>query len=171
MSWPDDKVLLYTTHRAALIEYALPIVGDRTRAEDVVQEAFMRFAPQEGSADADVKRPLGYLYRIVRNLAYDLTRRRAVEDRALKDDRSWWKVPTDAGTPEQDLSHRQQLDALEAALAALPESVRRAVTMHRSGDFTLQQIADALDVSLNTAHRWVRQGIARVAMHLAQPDD
>lgn len=170
MSWHDDKMVLYTTHRAALIEYALPIVGDRTRAEDVVQEAFIRFAPQ-GSADADVQHPLGYLYRIVRNLAYDLTRRRAIEDRALKDDRSWWKVPSDATTPEQDLSHRQQLDALEAALAELPEPVRRAVTMHRSGDFTLQKIADTLGVSLNTAHRWVRQGIARVAMHLAQPDD
>ncbi len=170
MSWPDDKVLLYTTHRAALIEYALPIVGDRTRAEDVVQEAFMRFAPQ-GSVEADIQNPLGYLYRIVRNLAYDLTRRRAVEDRVLKDDRSWWKAPSDTLTPEQDLSHRQQLDALEAALAELPPLVRRAVTMHRSGDFTLQQIADTLDVSLNTAHRWVRQGIARVAMNLAQPDD
>ena len=170
MSWPDEKVLLYTTHRAALVEYALPIVGDRTRAEDVVQEAFMRFVPQ-GSAEADVQNPLGYLYRIVRNLAYDLTRRRAVEDRALRDDRSWWKVPSDARTPEQDLSHREQLAAVEAALAELPPPVRRAVTMHRSGDFTLQQIADALDVSLNTAHRWVRQGIARVAMRLAQPDD
>ncbi|MCD6074877.1 MAG: hypothetical protein K0Q70_1760, partial [Rhodospirillales bacterium] len=38
------KLTLFLTHRTALIDYAAPIVGDRSRAEDVVQEAFIRFS-------------------------------------------------------------------------------------------------------------------------------
>lgn len=71
MAAANEKVQLYLAHRGALVEYALPIVGDRMRADDVVQEAFIRFAPDK----ALIGQPLGYLYRIVRNLAYGFTRR------------------------------------------------------------------------------------------------
>jgi RNA polymerase sigma-70 factor (ECF subfamily) len=161
---------LYTTHRAALIEYAVPLVGDRTRAEDVVQEAFIRFSPQNSAADRELESPLGYLYRIVRNLAYDLRRRRTVEERVIGDDRSWWKAPTEVRTPEEDVGYRQQLDEINQLLADSPQ-VQQAFNMHRGGGYTLQEIARELGVSVNTAHRLVRQGLARVAMHLASPED
>lgn len=168
----DEKVQLYLTHRAALVEYALPIVGDRMRAEDVVQEAFLRFVPPvPSSPDSVVSQPLSYLYRIVRNLAYDLTRRRAAEQRYSKEAPSWWMVPATPRTPEQELSHRQDLEQIEAVLAALPPQMRQAVEMHRLGGFTLQQIADALGVSLNTAHRWVREGVVKVAIRLGVPQE
>lgn len=162
MTAADEKVQLYLSHRAALVEYALPIVGDRMRAEDVVQEAFIRFAPD----NAPIGQPLGYLYRIVRNLAYDFTRRRAAEQRHGGEGRAWWLVPATPRTPEQDLSHRQDLDQVEAVLAGLPPHVRRAVEMHRLGGHTLQEIADELGVSVNTAHRWVREAVVKLAVRL-----
>ncbi|MGU9546296.1 sigma factor, partial [Bacillus cereus] len=73
----DDKLKLYLAHRAALLDYAAPIVGCRSRAEDVVQEAWLRFSRQE--EDAAIRHPASYLYRIVRNLSLDLTRRSATE--------------------------------------------------------------------------------------------
>ncbi len=168
----DDKVQLYLAHRAALVEYALPIVGDRMRAEDVVQEAFIRFAPDGASAtDATVNQPLNYLYRIVRNLAYDFTRRRAAEHRHRDEVRSWWLVPATPRTPEQELGHRQDVEQVEAVLADLRPPVRRAVEMHRLGGHTLQEIADELGVSVNTAHRWVREAVVKLAVRLATPDD
>lgn len=169
MNWPEDKVRLYAIHRAALIEYAVPIVGDRTRAEDIVQEAFIRYTP--AAAGNDIRNPLGYLCRIVRNLAYDLGRRRAAEHRVLKDDRSWWREPTETATPEKTLSDRQQLREVQAALSSLPPQVRQALNMHRGGGHTFQEIADALGVSVNTAFRWVNEGVAHVATHLASSDD
>lgn len=170
MSWAADKVHLYSTHRAALIEYALPIVGDRGRAEDVVQEAFMRFSPQE-AIDADVQRPLGYLYRIVRNLALDLTRRRAAEERVLGDDRSWWVIPTAVRTPEQELSHDEHLREIDRMLVDASPVVQRAVNLHRIHGFTLQQIAQALGISVSSAHRSVQEGLSLIALHLSLPDD
>jgi len=162
-------VRLYAAHRATLIEYAMPIVGDRARAEDVVQEAFIRYSPP--AAGADIQNPLGYLCRIVRNLAYDLSRRRATETRVLKDDRSWWKEPAGAATPEKTASDREQLREVHEALALLSPQVRQAVNMHRGGAHTYEQIADALGVSVNTAYRWVQEGVAEIATHLASSED
>lgn len=167
MSWPDDKVRLYAAHRATLVDYAMPIVGDRARAEDVVQEAFIRYSP---AATADIQNPLGYLCRIVRNLAYDISRKRTAENRILKDDRSWWKEPTGMATPEQTASDREQLREVHEALALLSPQVRQAVNMHRGGAHTYQQIADSLGVSVNTAYRWVQEGVAQIATHLASSD-
>jgi RNA polymerase sigma factor (sigma-70 family) len=162
----DERVQLFMAHRAALIEYALPIVGDRMRAEDVVQEAFLRFAPAQGAPSA-VGKQLGYLYSIVRNLAFDLTRRRATELRHQKAETSWWMVPATPRTPEEELSHLQDLELVETVLAELPPKVRQAVEMHRVGGHTLQEIAERLDVSLNTAHRWVREGVVKLALRLS----
>jgi RNA polymerase sigma-70 factor (ECF subfamily) len=168
----DERLQIYLAHRAALVEYALPIVGDRMRAEDVVQEAFIRFAPgNDSQGEAAISQPLGYLYRIVRNLAYDFTRRRAAEQRHDSEGRAWWSVPQSPRTPEQELSHRQDLEQVEAVLAGLPPRVRRAVEMHRLGGHTLQEIADELGVSLNTAHRWVREAVVALALRLSDPAD
>lgn len=167
MAAADEKVQLYLAHRAALVEYALPIVGDRMRAEDVVQEAFIRFAPDK----APIGQPLGYLYRIVRNLAYDFTRRRAAERRHDGEARAWWLVPATPRTPEQELSHRQDLEQVEAVLAGLPPRMRQAVEMHRVGGHTLQEIADELGVSVNTAHRWVREAVVKLALQLGDAAD
>lgn len=91
----DPRLKLFLDHRATLVDYATPIVGDRMRAEDVVQEAYIRFAPgaADGAAAGRVAQPVGYLYRIVRNLALDVTRRRRTEDHNRLHHRPDWLAP------------------------------------------------------------------------------
>jgi DNA-directed RNA polymerase specialized sigma24 family protein len=76
----DTPLALYSAHRNALTSYASGIVGDHSRAEDVVQEAWLRFVAAMGKGP--LEEPVGYLYRIVRNLAVDY-RRRMIRDKAL----------------------------------------------------------------------------------------
>ena len=67
MRHDSDILALYLAHRRELVNYANGIVGDRAQAEDLVQEAWLRFG-----AVAErrlLEEPIGYLYRIVRNLA------------------------------------------------------------------------------------------------------
>lgn len=153
-------------HRTALVEYAAPIVGDRARAEDVVQEAYLRFVPSAGDAAPALDQPLAYLYRIVRNLALDLTRRRAMEQRQQTAETLWWMLPPLARTPEQDMLHRRDLARVENVLAGLPARMRQALEMHRLGGHTLGEVAKALNVSVPTAHRLVRDALVAVALHI-----
>ena len=67
-------------NRPALVDYAAPIVGLRASAEDAVQEAYFRFVPPPGPP-ADIGSPASYLFRIVRNIAIDMTRRVSSEVR------------------------------------------------------------------------------------------
>lgn len=166
----DSRLRLYLTHRAALVDYATPIVGDRMRAEDVVQEAYMRFAPQPREATGGnavrIEQLAAYLYRIVRNLAYDLRRSLSADRR--RDDAHLVLTETlpPAASPEEEALQRDELRSAGDALAELPDNVRRAFEMHRIGGYTLQETADHLGVPLSTAARWAQVALAHVARRL-----
>lgn len=165
-----SKLLLFSTYRNHLVDYAAPIVGCRSRAEDVVQDAYLRFAPAR-AADDGSGRPLSYLYRIVRNLALDTVRRRRVEERQEQDGTAWWMLPTAPSDPERDVLLRRDIAIISQGLAALPDTMRLAVEMHRFDGHTLEEIAARLGVSVPTAHRLVRQGLTRLAARLAPASD
>jgi len=168
----DAKLRLYLAHRAALVAYATPIVGDRTRAEDVVQEAYLRLDPVPAPSDASesqpaaIGHPAAYLYRIVRNLAYDLRRRLSADRRR---DQAHLVLASSlplAPSPEEEALHRDELAQVSAILAELPDNTRRAFEMHRLGGYTLQEIADHMGVSLATAGRWTQDAVKHVVRRM-----
>lgn len=155
----SQKLNLYLRHRAELIDYATPIVGDRMLAEDVVQDAWLRFS-EAGSRDAKSRlicRPVGYLYRIVRNLALDVSRRKTAEkwtgDTALPE------IPDTAVAADRTLEGRDKLEALHRALAELPERQRVAFDMHRLQGMTYIEIGAALGLSQTRAYELVRAAL------------
>ena len=169
MTQNDPKLQLYLTHRAALIDYATPIVGDRMRAEDLVQEAYLRFLPADGT-DRAVDQPVSYLYRIVRNLALDWTRQASAERRRNRAHRATFDGVPSAPSPEEEALQRAALRGVETALAELPDGVRAAFEMHRLGGLTFRQIGERLDVSTATAGRWVQQALLHVTKSLRDSD-
>ena len=167
------RMELFLTHRAALIDYATPIVGDKARAEDVVQDAYIRFVaagketagsepPDEGGR---IAHPVAYLYRIVRNLAFDWKRRRITED-AVPDPAILDQVPATMASPEREALYRDELRVVAQALAELPERTRMAFEMHRLGGKTLREIATRLNISVGLAHQLVRDAMTHCAASL-----
>ena len=170
MTYDQLTLDLYLAHRGALIDYAQPIVGCRSRAEDVVQEAYLRFtqADQGRAAPEQIRHPAGYLYRIVRNLALDWVRHRALEGDAPAPDQLD-RLPAAMPTPEQTALDRDQLRRLMAALGELPARTRLAFEMHRLEGRTFPEIARHLDVSVGFAHRLVKQALTHCANRLDEP--
>lgn len=155
MATEPNKLTLFVAKRAELVLYAGRIIGDRALAEDVVQEAYLRFdAAHDGRG---IDEPLAYLYGIVRNLALD-TRRRVMRDqnRQIADPAiAFDKLAEDEPTPEASASARQDLRLLGEAMAELPENMRIAMEMHRFGNCTFKQIAEHLGISVGQAHSLV----------------
>lgn len=171
MTQDDPNLKVYMAHRPALVAYAASIVGSRDRAEDVVQEAYIRFAPGNGGAAIrEVDNASAFLYRIVRNLALDWSRRSAMEGRHETLKTAYWAVPDEPATPEQEAIRQDALSRVAAALAELPDDVRIACEMNRFGGFTLAEIAAELGVSVPTAHRLVKSGLLAVARALGEPE-
>ncbi|MGN2406686.1 sigma-70 family RNA polymerase sigma factor [Pseudomonas syringae] len=156
------RLELYLKHRPALINYACAVIGERTSAEDVVQDAFLRFC---ALSVEPVEQPLAYLYRIVRNLALDSIRRNAAQSRQQQSPPDWM-LPSPLPTPEQSLLQSDEIQRMALRFSRLPEQMRIAVEMHRLGGYTFQQIAAHLEVSVSTVHRLVKEAV----VHLASAD-
>ena len=77
-----DLIAVFVDNRAQLRRAALKILGDPARAEDVVQDAYLKVSKTEDALN--VKQPLAYLYQIVRNLAIDRHRRTVFEGVSLR---------------------------------------------------------------------------------------
>jgi len=165
----DVRHGVYLAHRSALIEYATPILGSREAAEDIVQDAYLRFVPARLQAGTP-EQALAFLYRIVRNLAFDVLKHRKVERREADRGAPFWAEPQADPTPEQSLLFCDQVRIVSDVLDALPIEARVAVEMHRFGGFTLEEVAGHLGISVATAHRHVRSAMLRIASRLDRDD-
>lgn len=156
----EPALQLFSAHRAALVAYANGIVRDADQAEDLVQEAWLRF--DEAGRGQNLTQPLGYLFRIVRNLALDGRRHMLRQRRILAEDGfdSLAEIlPDQAPTPETSALYKAELERALQAIAELPERTRIALEMHRFGGCKLKEIAAFLGVSVPTAHLLVADGV------------
>jgi RNA polymerase sigma-70 factor (ECF subfamily) len=161
---------LFVTHRRALLNYASSIVGSRAQAEDVVQEAWLRF--DEASRGRALEDATGYLYRIVRNLALDGRRRLARESQLITDhdfDEAAGICPDATPTQETVALYKDEYALVMAALAELPERTRIAFEMHRFGDAKLREIAAVLNISVPLAQRLVADAVQHCKERLGWP--
>ena len=164
---PSDTTTLFVEHRGSLVNYANRILHDRAGAEDVVQEAWLRFSA--AADNGQIVNPVSYLYRIMRNLALDWARRRSFEVPRVADP-VMESVPSDVPSAERILFYRDELREIADAIAELPERTRRAFTMYRLEGCTLQQIADHLGVSVVRTHQLVKEAILHAARRLDGPE-
>jgi RNA polymerase sigma factor (sigma-70 family) len=168
---PSDSTLaLYIEHREQLLSYANRIVRDRASAEDVVQEAWLRFSTRSGQ-DEQITQPLAYLYTIVRNLALNWTNRAARHGPVPLPEPAMESVPADEPSAERVLYYRDELRLLQEAIAELPERTQTAFYLYRIDGWTLQQVADRLGVSVVRAHQLVKEAGLHAARRLFGDED
>jgi RNA polymerase sigma-70 factor (ECF subfamily) len=152
-----------------LVDYASNIVGSRTDAEDVVQEAWMRLDHAERTQS--VREPIRYLYRIVRNLAID-GRRSLTRAGKLYDDPASEALdahPDERPDPEVEAIARDELQIVFDALDELPERTRIAIEMHRLEGKRLSEIAARLGISVSRAQGLIAEGL-HYCMQRRNPD-
>lgn len=155
----DDNVLLdaFLQNRTMLIEIARPILGCRYKAEDVVQDAYIRLL--DSGRRAAVRQPAAYLYRTVRNLAVDRARRLALEARYGANEDVPLSASASEPSPEGTAVARNLLSTIERALGELPERTRMVFEMHRLGGYSQQEVADSLGISVSLVAMLVRDAL------------
>ncbi len=147
-------------HGAALVLLARQWVTSRADAEDVVQEAFVRF----WRSRERVAEPTAYLYACVKHCALDWLRGRKRQSRREEATARPESETLFAGPLEQN----ERRAAVEAALVALPEEQREVLVMKIWGGLTFPQIAAALSCSANTAASRYRYALAKLREQLVE---
>lgn len=154
---------LVDRHLPALLAIARRMLRDDAEAEDAVQEAFIRLwrqAPEDlGPGGA---RP--WLRRVVSNLCID--RIRSVRRTDVTDEVPEQLVEAGqlVGLTEQDLAAR-----VDAALKALPERQRLALTLFQYEGLSQTEVGEALGVSVEAVESLL--GRARRALKAMLKDD
>ncbi|GAA4113781.1 SigE family RNA polymerase sigma factor [Knoellia locipacati] len=154
-----DVVDLFAQEAASLTRLARFYLDDRTAAEDLVQEAFIRLSRsagrirQRGNAAA-------YLRSIVINLARDHNRRGLVSLRHRP------SALPDAPSAEEDAHTRAERQEVIDALRALPRRQRDCVTLRYYLDLSIPDIAETLGLSANTVKTHLQRGMASLATTL-----
>ena len=152
--------------RADLIAYLQRKTRGDADAEDLVQEAFVRFhraGHDLGAADA---RPL--LFVIARNLQLDRwkavgreTARRSPHDiNDLVDGPQ--AIASETPDAEDGLIRRQNLAAAAAVIRALPPRTRDAFLLHRFENLTYRQIAGRLGVSVSMVEKHIAEALRQL---------
>ena len=149
----EDVKRLYDQHGPALVTYASSFVTDAAIAEDVVHQVFVKLLRGDTSVP-DL--PSAYLYRAVRNTALN-SRRNGQRDTLLESDSPCF---THRGGDQAAAL------ALQAALKALPEEQREVVTMRIWSGMSLDEIAAAHGVSLNTVASRYRYALEKLRERL-----
>jgi RNA polymerase sigma-70 factor (sigma-E family) len=129
---------------------AFRLLGDRSEAEDVAQEACAR-AYSRWTRVADYAEP--WCVRVAGNLALDVLRART---RAAKRAGGGESEPA-AATAAVD----ERVD-LQRALAALPRRQREAVVLRYLGDQSEEQTATILGCSVGSVKTHASRGLARL---------
>jgi RNA polymerase sigma-70 factor (ECF subfamily) len=127
-------------------------------ADDIVQEAFVRFwrSSVRNDADAHVQ-----LFAMVRRAGLDAIRRatrRSARERTVvesHEEAQWF-------TPSDDPAGREA--EIQSALASLPPEQREVIVLKIWGELTFDQIARSLEISPNTAasrYRYALEALRR----------
>lgn len=154
--------------RAYLLRIAQSVVGCRIRAEDVVQDVAVKLC--QGAAGGDLKTPLHYLRRMVRNEAIDSLRRMTVEARPAAADDAVETLVAPCACPQARMEACEALRAVAGALAELPERTRCAFVAHRLKGEPQNAIAARLHVSPTLVNFMMRDATAWCRRALDEAD-
>jgi RNA polymerase sigma-70 factor (ECF subfamily) len=149
---------LYQTHRASLLSYAARLSGDKTLAEDIVQDVWLLFSRQQIET---IAAPLNYLRTMVRNLVITRARRQRVEGTAGTDfEAATAGIADGQVSPEESVASREAMQRIVDAIAAMPDPrQRQAIRMYHFEGMKLREIAAHLDLSLTRVHGLIEDGM------------
>lgn len=154
---------VFAAHRPRLLGVAYGIVGELAEAEDVVQDAWLRW--QAADRDA-VRDATGFLVTATTRLAID--RLRSARARRERYVGTWLPDPLvadldDAADPAESAIEAEQLSvALLVALERLNPLERAVLVLRDAFDLEYGEIADALDLSPGNARQVAKRARDRV---------
>ncbi|MDE6030722.1 MAG: RNA polymerase sigma factor [Oscillospiraceae bacterium] len=126
---------------------ALRIAGERTLAEDITQDVFVKL--YSSPPDNSVRKPRAYIFAMTHNAAINSLKKLSQHE----DIESAEDIPDSYSLQS---AAESRLD-IAAALAKLPREEREVVALHVNGGFKFREIAQIMGIPAGTAAwRWNR---------------
>ncbi|TMD35010.1 MAG: sigma-70 family RNA polymerase sigma factor [Chloroflexi bacterium] len=161
----DALLELYDRYAGLAYAVAMRVLDDPGRAEDVVQEAFLKiwtnaagFDPKRGSLRT-------WLITAVRNRSIDYLRGRSAHERQEQE-----LMPelteSHASDPWREVSLALERMAVRQAVGSLPPEQRQTVQLAYFGGYSQREIADMTKVPLSTVKGRMRLALEKLSSYL-----
>ena len=154
----EQRILeqLFRQHYSEMIHLARVLLGNDGKAEDVVQDIFLRVADSDITPKSE-----GYLLIAVRNACMNRIRQMQLHDR-VKD-----LMPIDDVADLQPIDRQlERLDNIAAFVDEQLEEPHRSIFHLRfDEDLTIAEIARRLGLNPNTTYKYLAQSIQKIRNH------
>jgi RNA polymerase sigma-70 factor, ECF subfamily len=162
--------ILFDRYRGPITSYIYRLVGNRSEAESLAQESFLRII-EKASHYSYPKRFSTWFYTIARNLSTDfLKKKRAIvpdDFHALAES----VMGPNTGEPSDHAAWGEDLGQLAAALLELPVPYREVVVLRALQELSYRQIADIVGCPESTARSRMDYGLEYLRRRYRRKED
>lgn len=154
----------YRRHAGAVFGLALRIVVDRSLAEEVVQEVFLRLWNDPERFDASRGSLRSYLLAQTHGRSVDLVR--AESSRRAREERDARRTAESGYDLEREVWDLTLAEHVRRALALLSDKERDAIELAYFGGHTYREVATMLGEAEGTVKSRIRTGLGRLRTEL-----
>ena len=165
---PAAFEIVYDRHGGAAFSLAYRIAGDRAKAEDITQEAFLSLWRSRARYDRARGSVRTWLLGIVRNRAIDLLRRELLQPPPLAFEPAEPSVEAAGDETGVEALRREAAREVRGALSVLPVDQMRVIELAYFGGLTHAEIAEMLNMPLGTVKGRMRLGMEKIRGQLAE---
>ncbi len=165
--WREDALAeAYRRHGGAVYSLARRVLLDDARAEEIVQDVFLRLWHQPDRFDPDRGSLRSWLLAQAHGRSVDLLRSDTARQR--REEREA-RITAEAGYDlEREVWDLAIAEQVRQGLATLPDDERRVIELAYFGGHSYRAVAQLLDKPEGTVKSRIRTGLKRMQAHLAQ---
>ena len=169
-------IVLYTRYNAGVRGHISRYVSQKEDIEDICLESFQKAFSQIGTYNPEYKLST-WLYRIARNTAFDHLNRHDREKNYMpttsinEDTAELKELPATMHNPEEDIITQQEYDKWLTNIEKLKDDYRIVAKMNLIDNFGYKEIADALDMPINTVKTKIRRAKAQLLKMMDYSDE
>lgn len=147
--------------------FACYFLKNEAAAKDVTQDVFIKF--WENYDDIDHDRALGWLLRVTKNACIDVLRKRKTRRKSVTvDTEGLERAESTQPSPHADAESSDFQDHLDQALDEIDEPYRSVVVLREIQNLKYKEIAEALDMPINTVKVYIHRGRKKLRKQLAE---
>mgnify|MGYP003302868089 FL=1 len=169
-------IVLYTRYNTGVRSHISRYVNQKEDVEDICLESFQKAFSQIGNYNPEFKFST-WIYRIARNTAFDYLSKHDREKNNMpttsisEDFAELKELPAAMHNPEEDIINQQEYDKWLNNIEKLKDDYKLVAKMNLIDNFGYKEIADALDMPINTVKTKIRRAKAQLLKMMDYSDE
>ena len=169
-------IVLYTRYNVGVKSHISRYVSQKEDIEDICLESFQKAFSQIATYNPEYKFST-WLYRIARNTAFDYLSKHDREKNNMpttsinEDFAELKELPATMHNPEEDIINQQEYDKWLNNIEKLKDDYKLVAKMNLIDNFGYKEIADSLEIPINTVKTKIRRAKAQLLKMMDYSDE